>query len=177
MTALVLGGAASGKSGWAEDLICSLPRTGPLIYLATMEPWGGEAAERIGRHRALRAGKNFSCTVERPRDLAGWAPPAGSAVLLEDLGNLAANELFSGENLDPEGAYRRIRRGLDVLREGAGHLVVVSGDLFRDGVDYPPETGAYLDLLARLHRDLAARADRVTELVCGLPVHWKGGAV
>ena len=80
MTALVLGGAASGKSGWAEDLICSLPRTGPLIYLATMEPWGGEAAERIGRHRALRAGKNFSCTVERPRDLAGWAPPAGSAV-------------------------------------------------------------------------------------------------
>ena len=52
-----------------------------------------------------------------------------------------------------------------------------SGDLFRDGVDYPPETGAYLDLLARLHRDLAARADRVTELVCGLPVHWKGGEV
>ena len=32
-------------------------------------------------------------------------------------------------------------------------------------------------MLARLHRDLAARADRVTELVCGLPVHWKGGAV
>ena len=97
--------------------------------------------------------------------------------MLEDLGNLAANELFSGEILDPEGAYRRIQRGLDVLREGARHLVVVSGDLFRDGVDYPPETGAYLDLLARLHRDLAARADRVTELVCGLPVHWKGGEV
>ena len=147
MTALVFGGAASGKSGWAEDLICTLPRTGPLIYLATME------------------------------DLAGWAPPAGSAVLLEDLGNLAANELFSGGAFDPEGAYRRIRRGLDRLSEGAGHLVVVSGDLFRDGVDYPPETGAYLDLLARLHRDLAARADRVTELVCGLPVHWKGGEV
>ena len=160
MTALVFGGAASGKSGWAEDLICTLPRTGPLIYLATMEP-----------------GKGFSCTVERPRDLAGWAPPAGSAVLLEDLGNLAANELFSGGAFDPEGAYRRIRRGLDRLSEGAGHLVVVSGDLFRDGVDYPPETGAYLDLLARLHRDLAARADRVTELVCGLPVHWKGGEV
>lgn len=54
MTALVFGGAASGKSGWAEDLICTLPRTGPLIYLATMEPGGGEAAERIRRHRALR---------------------------------------------------------------------------------------------------------------------------
>ena len=174
MTALVFGGAASGKSGWAEDLICTLPRTGPLIYLATMEPGGGEAAERIRRHRALRAGKGFSSTAERPRDLAGWAPPAGSAVLLEDLGNLAANELFSGGAFDPEGAYRRIRRGLDRLSEGAGHLVVVSGDLFRDGVDYPPETGAYL---ARLHRDLAARADRVTELVCGLPVHWKGGEV
>lgn len=175
MTALVFGGAASGKSGWAEDLICTLPRTGPLIYLATMEPGVGEAAERIRRHRALRAGKGFSSTAERPRDLAGWAPPAGSAVLLEDLGNLAANELFSGGAFDPEGAYRRIRRGLDRLSESARHLVVVSGDLFRDGVDYPSETGAYLDLLARLHRDLAAQADRVTELVCGLPVHWKGG--
>ncbi|MBS7219454.1 MAG: bifunctional adenosylcobinamide kinase/adenosylcobinamide-phosphate guanylyltransferase [Oscillospiraceae bacterium] len=177
MTALVLGGSASGKSGWAEDLICALPRTGPMIYLATMEPWGGEAAARIGRHQILRSGKGFSYTVERPRDLAGWDPPAGSAVLLEDLGNLVANELFSGESPDPEGAYRRIRQGLDVLMASVQHLVVVSGDLFRDGVDYPTETGVYLDLMARLHQDLAAQANQVIELVCGLPVRWKGGEV
>lgn len=57
------------------------------------------------------------------------------------------------------------------------HLVVVSGDLFRDGVDYPTETGVYLDLMARLHQDLAAQANQVIELVCGLPVRWKGGEV
>ena len=96
--------------------------------------------------------------------------------MLEDLGNLAANELFSGEPSTRRGRTAA-SGGAGSFERGAGHLVVVSGDLFRDGVDYPPETGAYLDLLARLHRDLAARADRVTELVCGLPVHWKGGEV
>ena len=43
MTALVFGGAASGKSEYGEKLVCSLPRTGELIYLATMEPFGPEA--------------------------------------------------------------------------------------------------------------------------------------
>ena len=43
-----------------------------------------------------------------------------------------------------------------------------------DGEGYPPETAAYLDLTARLHRALAAQGDLVAEVVCGLPVIWKG---
>ena len=62
----MLGGSACGKSGWAEDLACRLG--GPLIYLATMEPWGQEGAERIARHRKARVGKGFS-TLEQPRHL------------------------------------------------------------------------------------------------------------
>ena len=85
MTALIFGGAASGKSAYAEELICRLPRRGPLVYLASMDPLSG-GGERIRRHRALRAGKGF-VTVERPRGLAGCPLPAGSAVLLEDLDN------------------------------------------------------------------------------------------
>ena len=69
MTALVFGGAASGKSEYGEKLVCSLPRTGELIYLATMEPFGPEAEVRIRRHRELRACRGFS-TLERARDLA-----------------------------------------------------------------------------------------------------------
>ena len=52
MTARVFGGAASGKSEYGEKLVCSLPRTGELIYLATMEPFGPEAEERIRKTRA-----------------------------------------------------------------------------------------------------------------------------
>ena len=173
MTALIFGGAASGKSQYGERLACTLPRRGELIYLATMEPGSGEAAERIRRHRVLRDGKGFS-TVERSRDLAECPLPQGGTVLLEDLGNLAANELFSTKTLDPEGAYDRIRRGLDRVRERSEHLVIISNDLHRDGETYSRETELYLDLMARLHRDLAARADRVVEVVCALPVFWKG---
>ncbi len=152
MTALVFGGAASGKSECGEKLVCSLPRTGELIYLATMEPFGPEAEARIRRHRELRAGRGFS-TLERARDLAGRPLPSGGTVLLEDLGNLAANELFSGTDMDPEGAFLRIRDGLQAVRVQSEHLVVISNDL---------------------HREAAAWADQVVAGVCGLPVIWKG---
>ena len=173
MTALILGGAASGKSRYGERLACALPRQGELIYLATMEPFGEEAAARIRRHRDQRAGKGFR-TVEWGRNLADCSLPEGGTVLLEDLGNLAANELFAAGEPDLEGAYGRIWAGLLSLQARAEHLVLISGDLHRDGETYSRETQCYLDLMARLHRDLAARADQVIEVVCGLPVVWKG---
>ncbi len=176
MTALVFGASASGKSGYGEDLLCALPRRGELLYLATMEPFGPAAQGRIRRHQALREGKGFS-TLERSRDLEGALIPEGAAVLLEDLDNLAANELFSSEELNVEGAFCRIQAGLEAVDRTAEHLVVVSGDLFRDGAAYPRETQLYLDLLSRLQRDLAARADQVVEVVCSLPVFWKGANV
>lgn len=176
MTALVFGGAASGKSAYGEALVCSLPRRGPLIYLATMDAGGAESAARIARHRAMRAGKGF-VTLERGRGLADCPIPEGSAVLLEDLGNLAANELFSGPSPDINQAYQAILHGLEALAAQSEHLIVISVDLFRDGEIYPRETELYLSLMARLHAALAARADRVAELVCGLPVLWKGECV
>ena len=90
MEALVYGGAASGKSRYAEDLLCALSGEGPRIYLATMEAMDEESRARVRRHRALRQNKGFS-TLECPRDLDGLTIPVGSSVLLEDLGNLIKN--------------------------------------------------------------------------------------
>ena len=70
MEALVYGGAASGKSRYAEDLLCALSGEGPRIYLATMEAMDEESRARVRRHRALRQNKGFS-TLECPRDLGG----------------------------------------------------------------------------------------------------------
>ena len=56
MFTLLIGGAASGKSGYAEALLLRGPAR-PLVYIAAMEPFGPEAEARIARHRALRAGK------------------------------------------------------------------------------------------------------------------------
>ena len=60
MEALVYGGAASGKSRYAEDLLCALSGEGPRIYLATMEAMDEESRARVRRHRALRQNKGFS---------------------------------------------------------------------------------------------------------------------
>ena len=172
MEALVYGGAASGKSRYAEDLLCALSCEGPRIYLATMEAMDEESRARVRRHRALRRNKGFS-TLERPRDLGGLTIPVGSSVLLEDLGNLWANELFSPSGFDPDGALLRTAEGLERLSVQAQNLVVVSADVFGEEVPCSPETAVYLDGLARLHRLAAGRCGRVIEVVCGLPVIWK----
>ena len=64
---------------------------------------------------------------------------------------------------------------MDKLREQCEHLVIVSGEVFSAGTDYTGDTLRYLRLLAAVNRNVAAQADAVYELVCGLPVCHKGG--
>ena len=170
MLILVSGGSASGKSKYAEDLAAWTP-PGERIYVATMRVWDGESRRRVERHRAMRAGKGFR-TEERPVHLDHMPVPAGAAVLLEDLSNLTANEWFGPEG--PEGAEARVLSGVRRLKEAAACTVVVTNELFSDGVAYDKETADYLSALARLNAAVAAEADRVYEVVCGIPVCWKG---
>lgn len=170
MFILVSGGSASGKSGYAEELIARGP-AGPRLYVATMMVWDSESRSRVERHRAMRAGKGF-ITEERPVHLTELPIPPGASVLLEDLGNLAANEWFGKEGL--KGAFTRVVTGLRKLRKGAALTVVVTNELFSDGIRYAPETGEYLEFLAQLNRAAAELADKVYEVVCGIPVCWKG---
>ena len=167
MLNLVIGAAASGKSEYAEDVVMSLP--GEKIYIATMEPFGAEAKERIARHRALRAGKGFT-TVERPRDLIGLTPEADWNVLIEDLPNLAANELFSPEG----GGADAVLSGVDRICKIVSSVTIVTGDIFSDGTEYDVGTREYMEMLADLHMRIAAKADNVVEVVCGIPCAVKG---
>lgn len=172
MLTLVTGGAASGKSEYAEGLTLLSP--GRRYYLATMRPCGPadpEFAARVARHRAMRAGKGFQ-TIECPTELRGAAVPEGAAVLLECLSNLAANELFGGAGEDAE---REILAGIDALCRRARDVIVVSNEIFSDGVAYDSGTERYLALLGRLNREIARRAGRVVEVVCGIPIYHKGG--
>ena len=136
-----------------------------------MKVWDAESVRRVERHRQMRAGKGFE-TLECPENLAGLTLPSGCAALLEDLSNLTANEFFGEQGC--QGAFDRVLAGIDRAAGQAGLLVVVTNELFSDGMDYDPNTLAYLDVLARLNRAVAARADAVYEVVCGIPVAWKG---
>ena len=82
MLTLVLGGAASGKSAYAEHL--AVQSGGPRYYLATMQVWDAECAARVAKHRAMRAQKQFA-TVECPQNLhLVRLPQQGTALLEED---------------------------------------------------------------------------------------------
>ena len=169
MLILVSGGSGSGKSAFAEDLITASGLE-TKIYVATMQVWDAEGEARVARHRAMRAGKGFA-TLECPVDLKGAGVPEGCALLLEDLTNLAANEWFG---VGRAGAEQRVRSGLNRIKDRAALAVVVANELFSDGIEYDKETADYLSCLARLNRTAAELADRVYEVVCGIPVRWKG---
>ena len=171
MMTLVVGGSASGKSAYAEGLILAA-KSWPRTYIATMEPFDEECLRRIEKHLCLRAEKQFE-TVECYTDLASAMVPAGGAVLLECMGNLCANELYSPRG-SGNGAEAAILRGVERLRGRCGDLVVVSNEVFSGGSSYQGDTLRYLRLLVRVNRHLAAMADNVCEVVCGVPVYYKG---
>lgn len=172
MLILVTGGAASGKSAHAERLVCEAAPSSRL-YLATMQPFGAAAQARIARHRALRQGKGFE-TIERPLGLQSLTLARQyDGILLEDLGNLLANEIFAPDGAG-DAAFGSILAGIAHLQDCCETLVVVTDEIFSDGLDYSPETARYIRDLAALNRALAARADAVYESVCGILLPLKG---
>ena len=171
MLTLVVGGAASGKSAYAERLV--LQTALPRYYLATMQVWDAECAARVEKHRRMRAEKQFE-TLECPLHLGTVRLPARGTALLEDLGNLTANELYDPTGAG-EAAASAILDGLDKLAAQCEHLVVVSNEVFSGGANYAGDTDRYLKALAQVNNALAARADAVVRVVCGIPVYHKGG--
>ena len=173
MFTLVIGGAASGKSGYAEGLVLLSPHR-PRYYIATMEPFGEGGRRRVGKHRRMRADEEFE-TVECYHTLSSARLPRRGTVLLECIGNLAANELYSpGAAGSGSGALSAIVDGVDALLAQCGELVAVGNEVCSGGRDYAGDTERYLRTLAEIHRRLARRADRVCEVVCGIPVWHKG---
>ena len=184
MMELVTGGSGSGKSAYAEKIICEKHRQlcgtaekPPLYYIADMVPYGWETEKKIEAHRKMRAGKGFA-TIEWYVDLPGriLGPDSpdlkGSYVLLECISNLTANEMYEPGGAENTGkdTVKCIIRGVQMLKERCAHLVVVTNDVFRESVPDSEEMTAYKDNLGTISRALAKMADRVTEVVFGVPV-------
>ena len=168
MLTLVLGGSASGKSEYAEQLVLEAG-AGPRFYIATMEPYDEECLRRISRHRAMRASKGFE-TLECPRGLAGLALPRPGVALLECMSNLVANELYSPQG----GGSAAVLGGVERLCARCANLTIVTNEVFSGGKDYEGDTLRYLRALGSVNRALAARANRVVEVVCGCANVLKG---
>lgn len=171
MLTLITGGSGSGKSAFAEGLLAADP--GKRTYIACMIPSGREGAARVARHRQLRAGKGFT-TVERYVDVGGLRLPEGGAALLECLCNLVANELFEDEGAH-EKTFEAVVSGVLALEKQCKELFVVTNDVASGG-NWNTDSGTarYVNTLGRVNAALAERAERVIELVCGIPILIKG---
>ena len=184
MMELVTGGSGSGKSAYAEAVICEKHRllretteNAPLYYIADMVPYGRETEKKIEAHRKMRSGKGFA-TLEWYVDLPGKlsdpdSPIRGDAcVLLECVSNLTANEMYEPGGAENTGqdTVESVIKGVRMLKERCAHLVVVTNDVFRESVPDSEEMTVYKDNLGTISRALAEMADRVTEVVFGVPV-------
>ena len=192
MIHLITGGSGSGKSAFAED--CAMKSAASeRFYVATMKVWGEEGQRRVKKHREMRQGKGF-VTIECETDLKSLclrgysgqsrdpqpsspaqipdSPALDFAVLLECMSNLAANEMFEKGGTEQE-ICERILDGVNHLAEQTTDLVIVTNEIFSDGCEYDVDTIRYMDLLARINRELAEISDEVTEVVFGIPVCLK----
>ncbi len=179
MIHVVTGGSGSGKSAYAEDLICeyrNLTGTGDLLYIATMFPYGAETGAKIERHRQLRAGKGFR-TVECYTDIGQTAEMTvlkhpDCSVLLECISNLTANELYMDGGAG-ELAEESIIAGITKLGRNCRNLVIVTNEVFSAGDGGSPEMNDYLRTIGAVNCRLGRIADRVTEVVYGILVEVK----
>ena len=169
MIILITGGSKNGKSRIAEKIAVSFDL--PRFYIATMRPFGDDAREAISRHRKFREGKGFT-TIERYTDIGGADFAENSVVLLECIGNLLANEMFSANG--KAGCAERIIRGTDHMAKRAAALIIVTNQVGADGVQYESETMEYMKYIGEINARLAKRADCVIEAVYGIPLVLKG---
>ena len=184
MFLLVTGGSGSGKSEYAESRVLKFGDE-KRYYVATMMCFDEESRKRVERHRRMRSGKGF-ITIERFLNLKDLELPGGeneeqkeekpkngkSTVLLECMSNLAANEQF-----DPAGSHQNaageIKTGIDRLLRKCDNLVVVTNEIFSDGIEYDQETRKYQKILGEINCYMAELADEVVEVIYGIPCVWK----
>ena len=169
---LVLGGARSGKSTYAERLVTrSLHGAAPqvAVYIATAQAGDVEMATRIMAHRARR-GANWT-TLEEPLKLdAALASAAGQGrpVLVDCLTLWLSNVMLGGGDVDQ--AADDLVRALEGV---AVPVVLVSNEVGLGVVPDTPLGRAFRDAQGRLNMRMAERADRVVLMTAGLPLTLK----
>ncbi|MCG6659291.1 bifunctional adenosylcobinamide kinase/adenosylcobinamide-phosphate guanylyltransferase [Halomonas campisalis] len=174
MIAFVSGGARSGKSEVAERLAHERRelRGGALYYLATARASDGEMAARIARHRRARGEGWLTREASLALGEALEGVPDGASVLLDCLTLWASRAIFEAAFSERQ-AHEQFTALLAEARARCIDLVVVSNDLNEDLPPRDAETWRYLAFLQRLHRHLANEAERVIEVVSGMPIEWK----
>lgn len=164
---LILGGAASGKSAFAEGMVMASRQ--PRIYIATAQAFDDEMRRKVQKHLHQR-GSDWR-TIEAPLNTADVLKdlPADAVVLLDCATMWLSNQMLAENDLASEQA-----KLLEALEACPAHVVVVSNEV---GLDVVPENDLarrFRDAQGTLNQAIAKRATLAVFVVAGLPMVLKG---
>lgn len=165
---LVLGGAASGKSDYAEKILRSA--SDRRLYIATAQAWDDEMKAKIQAHQDARAADGWR-TVETPLapEEALQTMERDEIALLDCATMWLTNHLLTDSDLAQ--AQRALFAG---IAEAPGRVVIVTNEV---GAGIVPDNALarrFREAQGRLNRDIAERADLVVAVMAGLPLALKG---
>jgi adenosylcobinamide kinase / adenosylcobinamide-phosphate guanylyltransferase len=165
---IVTGGAKSGKSRYAEQVVTGSGR--PRVYIATAQVWDDEMRAKVEAHRVDRGGDWH--TVEAPQNVARALAqvPADSVVLLDCATMWLTNCMLDERDLEAETAAL-----LAALAACPAPVVVVTNELGWSIVPDNALARRFRDAQGRLNQRLAAEAAVVVAVISGLPLALKGG--
>ncbi len=198
MMTVITGGSGSGKSAYAEDYVGQIAVKSDhcnKYYIATMKVYDAEGQKKIDRHRQLRQGKGF-ITIEQPTDIENTIKTiknqqntnfdnsdldlsvvaVQTAALLECMSNLVANEMFTDDGngnskiIPADIVCEKITNGIMAIKDTLDDLVIVTNNVFEDGIEYDDTTMEYIRAMGIVNQRIAAMADHVIEVVVGIPV-------
>lgn len=175
---LVLGGARSGKSSYAERRALQQGDVQEgaktrVVYIATAQAWDGEMEQRIELHRQQRPDEWQTCeeTLSLAEQLASIQQQQPDAIILLDCLTLwVTNCLLDNEGRDwPQ----RKQAFLQQLKEMTQPLILVSNEVGQGVVPLGELSRRFVDESGWLHQDIAAIANDVTLVVAGIPMALK----
>lgn len=166
---LILGGARSGKSGYALRLAKQYKK---VAFIATCQPLDKEMRKRIRAHKKARP-KHW-VTFEEPKELAKLIGKLGhrfDCILIDCLTLLVSNLVLTGEK--PEQVFKKIKELLFALSKKKAKIILVSNEVGLGLVPVNKLGRAFRDIAGKVNQVAAQQANEVFFMAAGLSLKIK----
>lgn len=164
---IITGGQRSGKSGFAQKLALSLSSN--PVYLATSRIWDDEFRERVKRHQADR-GPEWT-NIEEEKYLSKL--DLKEQVVIIDCVTLWCTNFFFDNKANVEKSLSELKKEFDLLTAQEATFIFVTNEIGLGGVSPDPVQRKFTDLQGWFNQYIAQKADQVTLMVSGIPIHIK----
>ena len=171
MKELILGGARSGKSHYAE--VCAAESGLDVLYVATAQAHDDEMQQRIEHHKQQRP--DHWQLIEEPINLISVLKDnanTSKCILVDCLTLWISNQLCS--EIHKNKIENNINKLVETVLNLPGRIIFVSNEVSMGIIPMGEINRQFIDEAGRLHQRLATVCDNVTLMVAGIPSHIKG---